>query len=166
MAADLVVLAVGMEPAEGTAELIKALRVTGDKNGFFLEAHPKLGPLDTFSDGLFIAGCCQGPKDLPDSVSQAHGAAARATVYFHQDRVVKEPVVAHIDTEVCSGCGLCESICSFDALHLDERRKRMTVQEAICKGCGACAATCPSGAISLKHFRPLQVLSWVEGFLS
>jgi heterodisulfide reductase subunit A len=166
MAADLVVLAVGMEPSEGTAELINTLRVTGDKDGFFLEAHPKLGPLDTFSDGLFIAGCCQGPKDLPDTVAQAHGAAARATVYFHQDRVVKEPVVASIDTEVCSGCGLCESICSFDALHLDERRKRMAVQEAICKGCGACAATCPSGAISLKHFRPSQVLSWVEGFLS
>jgi heterodisulfide reductase subunit A len=166
MAADLVVLAVGMEPAAGTTELINTLRVTGDKDGFFLEAHPKLGPLDTHSDGIFIAGCCQGPKDIPDTVAQAHGAAARATVHFHQDRVIKEPVVAHIDTEVCSGCGLCESICSFDALHLDERTKRMTVQEAICKGCGACAATCPSGAISLKHFRPSQVLSWVEGFLS
>jgi heterodisulfide reductase subunit A len=166
LAADLVVLAVGMEPAEGTAELINTLRVTADKDGFFLEAHPKLGPLDTFSDGLFIAGCCQGPKDIPDTVAQAHGAAARATVYFHQDKVVKEPVVASIDTEVCSGCGLCESICSFDALHLDEKKRRMTVQEAVCKGCGACAATCPSGAISLKHFRPSQVLAWVEGFLS
>lgn len=166
MKADLVVLAVGMEPAEGTAELINTLRVTADKDGFFLEAHPKLGPLDTFSDGIFIAGCCQGPKDLPDTVAQAHGAAARATVYFHQDRVIKEPVVANVDAEVCSGCGLCESICSFDALHLDERTKRMTVQEAVCKGCGACAATCPSGAISLKHFRPSQLLAWVEGFLS
>jgi heterodisulfide reductase subunit A len=166
LAADLVVLAVGMEPAEGTAELINVLRATADKDGFFLEAHPKLGPLDTFSDGLFIAGCCQGPKDLPDTVAQAHGAAARATVYFHQDKVIKEPVVANIDAEVCSGCGLCESICSFDALHLDENKKRMTVQEAVCKGCGACAATCPSGAISLKHFRPSQVLAWVDGFLS
>ena len=166
MKVDLVVLAVGMEPAEGTAELINTLRVTADKDGFFLEAHPKLGPLDTFSDGIFIAGCCQGPKDLPDTVAQAHGAAARATVYFHQDRVIKEPVVANVDAEVCSGCGLCESICSFDALHLDERTKRMTVQEAVCKGCGACAATCPSGAISLKHFRPSQLLAWVEGFLS
>jgi len=166
LAADLVVLAVGMEPAEGTAELINVLRATADKDGFFLEAHPKLGPLDTFTDGLFIAGCCQGPKDLPDTVAQAHGAAARATVYFHQDKVIKEPVVANIDAEVCSGCGLCESICSFDALHLDEKKKRMTVQEAVCKGCGACAATCPSGAISLKHFRPSQVLAWVEGFLS
>jgi heterodisulfide reductase subunit A len=166
LAADLVVLAVGMEPAEGTAELINTLRATADKDGFFLEAHPKLGPLDTFSDGLFIAGCCQGPKDLPDTVAQAHGAAARATVYFHQDKVIKEPVVATIDVDICSGCGLCESVCSFDALHLDEKKKRMTVQEAVCKGCGACAATCPSGAISLKHFRPSQVLAWVEGFLS
>jgi heterodisulfide reductase subunit A len=164
--ADLVVLAVGMEPAEGTAELIKVLRVTGDKDGFFLEAHPKLGPLNTHSDGIFIAGCCQGPKDITDTVAQAHGAAARATLSFHQGRVVKEPIIASVDGEVCSGCRLCEAICSFDALRFDERRKRMTIQEAVCKGCGACAATCPSGAISLKHFRPAQMLSWVEGFLA
>ena len=164
--ADLVVLAVGMEPAAGTAELIKTLRVTGDKDGFFLEAHPKLGPLNTHSDGIFIAGCCQGPKDITDTVAQAHGAAARATLSFHQGRVVKEPIVASVEEEVCSGCRLCEAVCSFDALHFDERRKRMTIQEAVCKGCGACAATCPSGAISLKHFRPAQILSWVEGFLA
>jgi heterodisulfide reductase subunit A len=166
MKADLVVLAVGMEPALGTAELINTLRATADKDGFFLEAHPKLGPLDTFSDGIFIAGCCQGPKDIPDTVAQAHGAAARATVYFHQNRVVKEPVVASVDIDVCSGCRLCEGVCAFDALRFDERKKVMTVQDAICKGCGACAATCPSGAISLKHFRRPQLLSWVEGFLS
>ena len=164
--ADLVVLAVGMEPAAGSAELMQALRVTGDKDGFFLEAHPKLGPLNTHSDGIFIAGCCQGPKDITDTVAQAHGAAARATLSFHQGRVIKEPIVATVDGEVCSGCRLCEAICSFDALHLDERRKRMTIQEAMCRGCGACAATCPSGAISLKHFRPAQMLSWVEGFLA
>lgn len=163
--ADLVVLAVGMEPAEGTADLINTLRVTADKDGFFLEAHPKLGPLDTFSDGIFIAGCCQGPKDIPDTVAQAHGAAGRATLYFHQGRVVKEPIVASVDGEVCSGCRLCEAVCSFDSLHFDERKKRMTVQEAVCKGCGACAATCPSGAISLNHYRCSQILSWVEGFL-
>jgi len=163
--ADLVVLAVGMEPAEGTADLTNTLRVTADKDGFFLEAHPKLGPLDTHADGIFIAGCCQGPKDLPDTVAQAHGAAARATLSFHQGQVIKEPIVASVDEEVCSGCRLCEAICSFDALRFDERRKRMTVQEAVCKGCGACAATCPSGAISLKHFLPSQMLSWVEGFL-
>jgi heterodisulfide reductase subunit A len=166
MKADLVVLAVGMEPALGTAELINTLRATADKDGFFLEAHPKLGPLDTFSDGIFIAGCCQGPKDIPDTIAQAHGAAARATVYFHQNRVVKEPVVASVDVDVCSGCRLCEGVCAFDALRFDERRKVMTVQDAICKGCGACAATCPSGAISLKHFRRPELLSWVEGFLS
>jgi heterodisulfide reductase subunit A len=166
MKADLVVLAVGMEPALGTAELTTALRVTRDKDGFILEAHPKLGPLDTHSAGIFIAGCCQGPKDIPDTVAQAHGAAARATVYFHLGQVVKEPIVASVDLDICSGCRLCESICSFDALRFDERKKRMTVQEAICKGCGACAATCPSGAISLKHFRRPQLLSWVEGFLS
>jgi heterodisulfide reductase subunit A len=164
--ADLVVLAVGMEPAAGSAELMQALRVTGDNDGFFLEAHPKLGPLNTHSDGIFIAGCCQGPKDITDTIAQAHGAAARATLSFHQGRVIKEPIVACVEEEVCSGCRLCEAVCSFDALHFDERRKRITIQEAVCKGCGACAATCPSGAISLKHFRPAQILSWVEGFLA
>jgi heterodisulfide reductase subunit A len=166
MKSDLVVLAVGMEPAVGSAELATALRVTTDKDGFILEAHPKLGPLDTHSAGIFIAGCCQAPKDIPDTVAQAHGAAARATVYFHQGQVVKEPVVASVDLDICSGCHLCEGACAFDALRFDERKKVMTVQEAICKGCGACAATCPSGAISLKHFRRPQLLSWVEGFLS
>jgi heterodisulfide reductase subunit A len=166
MKADLVVLAVGMEPALGAAELATALRVTTDKDGFILEAHPKLGPLDTHSAGIFTAGCCQGPKDIPDTIAQAHGAAARATVYFHQGQVIKEPVVASVDGEVCSGCRLCECVCSFDALRFDDRRKRMMVQEAVCKGCGACAATCPSGAISLKHFLPSQMLSWVEGFLA
>jgi heterodisulfide reductase subunit A len=166
MKADLVVLAVGMEPALGTAELTTALRVTTDKDGFILEAHPKLGPLDTHSAGIFIAGCCQGPKDIPDTVAQAHGAAARATVYFHLGQVIKDPIVASVDADICSGCRLCEGICAFDALHFDERKKVMTVQEAVCKGCGACAATCPSGAISLKHFLRPQLLSWVEGFLS
>jgi heterodisulfide reductase subunit A len=164
--ADLVVLAVGMDPAEGTTELINTLRVTADKDGFFLEAHPKLGPLDTHSEGIFIAGCCQGPKDITDTVAQAHGAAARATLAFHQGRVIKEPIVASVEGEVCSGCRLCETICSFDALRFDERRRRITVQEAVCKGCGACGAACPSGAISLKHYRPAQMLSWVEGFLA
>ena len=164
--ADLVVLAVGMEPAAGTADLINTLRVTADKDGFFLEAHPKLGPLDTYSDGIFIAGCCQGPKDIPDTIAQAHGAAARATLYFHQGSVIKEPIIASVDEEVCSGCRLCEAICSFDALRFDEKKKRMTVQEAVCKGCGACAVTCPSGAMSLKHYRFGQMLSWVEGLLA
>jgi heterodisulfide reductase subunit A len=163
---DVVVLAIGMEPALGITNLMNMLRVAADKDGFFLEAHPKLGPLDTHSEGIFIAGCCQGPKDLPDTVSQAHGAAARATVYFHRGQVVKEPVVASVEAEACSGCRLCKTICSFDALRFDERRKRMTVQEALCKGCGACTATCPSGAIGLKHFLRSQMLSWVEGFLA
>jgi heterodisulfide reductase subunit A len=163
--ADLVVLAVGMEPAEGTAGLINTLRVTADRDGFFLEAHPKLGPLDTHAEGIFIAGCCQGPKDITDTVAQAHGAAARATLPFHQGRVIKEPIVASVEVEACSGCRLCETICSFDALRFDERKRRMIVQEAVCKGCGACGATCPSGAISLKHYLPAQMLSWVEGFL-
>ena len=162
---DLVVLAVGMEPPQDSHELSSILGLQRDRNGFFLEAHPKLGPLDTYSEGIFIAGCCQGPKDIPDSISQAHGAAARATLFFHKGKAVKEPIVARVDEDICSGCRLCEGVCSFGALEFDPKRKVMTVKEAACKGCGACSATCPSSAISLNHYKSPQVITWVEGIL-
>ena len=162
---DLVVLAVGMEPPEGVEGLAKVLGVPLDRDGFFLEAHPKLGPLDTYTEGIFLAGCCQGPKDIPDTISQAHGAAARATQFFHQGEVVKEPLVAEVDHEVCSGCRLCEAVCAFEALRFDPRRRSMSVLEAACKGCGACAVACPSGAIALRHYRFEQMLPWAEGML-
>ena len=162
---DLVVLAVGMEPPEGVEGLAKVLGVPLDRDGFFLEAHPKLGPLDTYTEGIFLAGCCQGPKDIPDTISQAHGAAARATQFFHQGEVVKEPLVVEVDHEVCSGCRLCEAVCAFEALRFDPRRRSMSVLEAACKGCGACAVACPSGAIALRHYRFEQMLPWAEGML-
>lgn len=163
---DLVVLAVGMDPPKGAQELMKKLYLSADSDGFFLEAHPKLGPLDTFSEGVFIAGCCQGPKDLVDTVAQAHGVAARATRLFHVGRVVKEPVVAEVDHEVCARCRICEAVCSFNAVSYDPRARKMRVVEAACKGCGACAAACPSGAMSLRHFRYDQLLTWEEALLA
>jgi heterodisulfide reductase subunit A len=162
---DLVILAVGMEPSDGSVELSKTLRITRDKDGFFMEAHPKLGPLDTHSEGIYVAGCCQAPKDIPDTVAQAHGAAARATLSFHQGKVTKEPVIAVVDADVCSGCCLCEAVCSYNALEFDIKKRVMTIKDVVCRGCGACAALCPSGAMSLKHYRFNQMLSWVEGFL-
>lgn len=162
---DLLILAVGMEPPEGARELMKKLYLNADADGFFLESHPKLGPVDTFSEGVFLAGCCQGPKDILDTISQAHAAAARATRLFHVGKAVKEPVVAEVDQEVCSRCRMCEAVCSFNAVSYDPKTKSMKVIEAACKGCGACAATCPSGAMSLKHFRYKQTLLPIEAIL-
>lgn len=163
---DSVVLAIGMDPPKGAQELMKKLYLSADADGFFLEAHPKLGPVDTLSEGVFIAGCCQGPKDLVDTVAQAHGVAARATRLFHVGRVVKEPVIAEVEHEVCSRCRICESVCSFNAVGYDPKTRKMKVVEAACKGCGACAAACPSGAMSLRHFRYGQILSWEEALLA
>lgn len=162
---DFLVLAVGMEPPEGAKELMKKLYLNADADGFFLESHPKLGPVDTLSEGVFLAGCCQGPKDILDTISQAHAAAARATRLFHVGKVIKEPVVAEVDQEVCSQCRICQATCSFNAVAYDPKARRMKVIEAACKGCGACAASCPSGAMSLKHFRYRQVLLPVEVLL-
>lgn len=162
---DLLVLAVGMEPPQGVKELMKKLYLNADADGFFLESHPKLGPVDTFSEGVFLAGCCQGPKDILDTISQAHAAAARATRLFHVGKAIKEPVVAEVDHEVCARCRICEATCSFNAVTYDPKAKRMKVIEAACKGCGACAASCPSGAMSLKHFRYRQTLLPIEAVL-
>jgi len=159
---DMVVLAIGMEPPKGTRELMKRLRLNASSDGFFLEAHPKLGPVDTTSEGIYLAGCCQGPKDLPDTLSQAHAAAARATKIFHLGEVTKDPITAVLDPEACSLCRLCEKVCEFGALSFDPKTKRMKVTEAACRGCGACAATCPSGAISLRHFNHPQILPLIQ----
>ncbi len=159
---DWVVLAVGMEPAEGTEELQNLLKLSRSADGFFLEAHPKLRPVDTDTDGIFLAGCCQGPKDIADTVSSAHAAASRAAIPLFAGKVAIAPIVAEVDTEVCAGCALCEQVCVYGALKLDERKKKMTVNEAVCKGCGACSATCPSSAIKLRNFKNNQLLAQID----
>jgi heterodisulfide reductase subunit A len=163
--ADLVVLATGMRPARDAAELGKMLHISSGADGFFLEAHPKLGPVETTTDGIFLAGCAVGPKDITDSISQGHAAAVKASIPLFLGRVSKEPLVANIDEEVCAGCGLCESSCEFGALVLDARRKVMTVNEALCRGCGACSALCPSGANQLRNTTEKQVFDMIEALL-
>ncbi|HEY77753.1 MAG TPA: CoB--CoM heterodisulfide reductase iron-sulfur subunit A family protein [Dehalococcoidia bacterium] len=163
--ADLVVLATGMRPARDAALLGKMLHISSGADGFFLEAHPKLGPVETTTDGIFLAGCAVGPKDITDSISQGHAAAVKASIPLFLGRVSKEPLVAHIDEEVCAGCGLCESSCEFGALVLDTRRKVMTVNEALCRGCGACSALCPSGANQLRNTTEKQVFDMIEALL-
>ncbi|NIO68359.1 MAG: FAD-dependent oxidoreductase [Anaerolineae bacterium] len=160
--ADLVVLAVGMVPRHDVKDVASLLKLSRSPDGFFLEAHPKLRPIDTTTDGVFLAGTCQGPKDITDTVAQAKAAASSALIPLSRGRVKVESIVSVVNQEICSGCGICEGLCAYGALSLHPWKGVMTVNEVLCKGCGACAAACPSGAITLSHFTHDQILAQLE----
>jgi heterodisulfide reductase subunit A len=160
--ADLVVLATGLTQRNDSDRVRSLLKISQSPDRFYMEAHPKLRPLDTATDGIFLAGTCQGPKDISDTLSQAHGAASRATIPLFAGKVKIEPITSVVDITFCAGCGLCEQICEYRALKMDPYRKVMTVNEALCKGCGACNAACPSGAISLRHFKTEQIIAQIR----
>jgi heterodisulfide reductase subunit A len=164
--ADLVVLAAGMEPSASALEVINTLRLSRSADGFLMEAHPKLRPVETASAGIYLAGCCQSPKDIPDTVAQAKGAAASAIAPMARGRVAVEPITAFVDEQRCSGCRTCEAVCEYGALSFDEEEGIMTVNTALCKGCGACGATCPSGCITLKHYTDRQILAQIGAILN
>ena len=163
--ADLVVLATGIEPRKDTKEFSRKLNINQTADGFLMEAHPKLRPVDTFPDGIFLAGCCQSPKDIPDAVSQASGAAIRASEPLAAGKVLVEAISANIDEDLCSGCRMCENLCAYSALEFDEKDKIMRVNDVLCKGCGSCASACPTGAISMKHFDMNQLLAQIGGLI-
>jgi heterodisulfide reductase subunit A len=163
--ADLVVLAVGMEPRPEAADIAALLKLPRSADGFFLEAHPKLRPVDTAVDGVFLAGCCQGPKDIPDTVAQAKAAASSALIPLMRGVVPMEAATAIVDPEFCAGCGMCVEICPYGAPALDPLWGVSRVNAVLCKGCGACAVTCPSKAIRLQHFTPDQILAQVEALV-
>jgi heterodisulfide reductase subunit A len=160
--ADLVVLAVGMVPRHDIKDVASLLKLSRSPDGFFLEAHPKLRPIDTTTDGVFLAGTCQGPKDIADTVTQAKAAASSALIPLSRGRVKVESITSVVNQEICSGCGICEGLCAYGALSLHPWKSVMTVNEVLCKGCGACAAACPSGAITLSHFTHDQILAQIE----
>ncbi len=160
--ADLVVLAVGMEARQDTDEIATLLKLPRSADGFFLEAHPKLRPVDTAMDGVFLAGCCQGPKDIPDTIAQARAAAASALIPLLRGTVPVISETAVVDPELCAGCGMCVEVCPFGAPALDPLWGVSRVNAVLCKGCGACAVTCPSKAIQVRHFRPDQILAQVD----
>jgi heterodisulfide reductase subunit A len=163
---DMVVLAVGMEPQADAQVVRRLFNISCSTEGFFLERHPKLAPVDTFTDGVFIAGACQGPKDIPDSVAQAGAAAAQAMVLIDRGEIELEPNTAYVLEEKCSGCKSCLPLCPYNAISYVDERGRVSINEAICKGCGTCAGSCPSGAISQHLFEDNQIFEEIGGLLS
>jgi heterodisulfide reductase subunit A len=162
--ADMVVLATAAVPSEGTKEIAKKLRIASDENGWLTEAHPKLRPLETMTAGIFLAGTAQGPKDIPETVSQASGAASKVAAMFSKDELSHDPVIAYVDQEVCVGCGNCVSICAYGAALLDEEKGVSSINEGLCEGCGACAAGCPSGALQHKNYTKKQIFDMVSAY--
>jgi heterodisulfide reductase subunit A len=162
---DMVILCNAIEPQPDAEKVGRLFSVSRSPDGFFLEKHPKLDPTATATDGVYIAGCCQGPKDIPDTVAQASSAAARILAYISKGEVEVEPIQAYINPELCAGCRICNSLCPYGAITFDAKEKISRVNEAICKGCGTCVASCPSSAATAKHFSDKQVFAEIEGLL-
>ena len=162
--ADLVVLAAGAEAAKGAPQLAEKLRISYDKYGFFMESHVKLKPVETNTAGVYLAGSCQGPKDIPQSVSQGSAAAAKVLALFSKDMLESDPQISHVDIKRCVGCGKCIMTCPFKAIKEVEFRgqKKAEVIETVCQGCGLCTSTCPQGAIQLSHFTDNEILAEVN----
>lgn len=162
---EMVVLCTAMQPRQNASEVARVFGINQGGDGFFLEEHPKLGPMTTATDGIFLAGTCQGPKDIPDTVSHASGAAAQSLALATLGKVEISPTTSWIDPDVCAGCQTCIKLCAYSAIEFDERRGVSVVNEAVCKGCGSCSGFCPSGAARIKHFTAEQIFAEIEGML-
>lgn len=163
---DMVILCPAIEAQHDAANVKKIFSISQSPDKFFLERHPKLDPVSTMTDGIFIAGCAQGPKDIPDSVAQASAAAARILSLISLGEVAIDPIKAEIDALRCSGCRVCNNLCPYGAISFKEDLKVSEINEMLCKGCGTCVAACPSSVISGKGFTDQQILAELEGILS
>jgi len=163
---DMAVLCTGLEAPKGLAAVAKMCSVSIGKDGFLIEKHPKLGPVSTATDGVFIVGACQSPKDIPDTVAQASAASSAVLSMIMREKIEIESATAEIEEEKCSGCRICNNLCPYLAIRFDEEKKVSAINEALCKGCGTCVAACPSNAIRAKHFSNKQIFAEIEGILS
>ena len=163
---DMVVLATGLEPREDAQEVRRRFNITCSTEGFFLERHPKLAPVSTFTDGIFLAGCCQGPKDIPDTVAQAGAAAMEALALIDAGFVEQEPNTAWVREEFCSSCKTCVALCPYNAISVPAETGKATINQALCKGCGTCVAACPSGSIVQNLFEDEQIFEEIKGVLA
>jgi heterodisulfide reductase subunit A len=164
VAVDMVILSTGFEPQPDTGHMASLFGVSRSRDGFFLEKHPKLAPVETVNEGIYLAGTCQSPKDIPDSVAQAGGAAAVALSLLDQGTIALDPSIAEVDVLRCAGCGQCVEACPYAAIELYEGAARINVY--LCKGCGTCAAACPNKAMTLIHFNDRELVSEIIGALS
>jgi heterodisulfide reductase subunit A len=163
---DMVVLAVGLEARVDSEDVRRTFNIGCSKGGFFRERHPKLAPVNTTTEGVFIAGCCQGPKDIPDTVAQATAAAGEALALIDHGFIELEPNTAFVVEEECSGCKTCLSVCPYGAITRDEEKEKAVINEVLCKGCGTCVAVCPSGSIKQNLFEDEMIFDEIAGVLS
>jgi heterodisulfide reductase subunit A len=164
--ADMVILMVAMEAHENAKDIAHAVGVSMCGNEFYIEKHPKLDPVATITDGVYVVGGCQAPKDIPDSVAQANAAAARILATINLGKVEVEVITAVVNEDICCGCQTCVNVCPYSAISFDEEKNVSVVNEILCKGCGTCGSTCPTGAIHSRHFTDKQILSEIEGLMS
>jgi heterodisulfide reductase subunit A len=162
---EMVVLCAAMQARHDAARVGRVFGVSRGADGFFLEEHPKLAPVNTSTDGVFLAGCCQKPMDIPDTVSQASGAAAKALSLAARGKVEIQPTVSHIDPSLCAGCGTCIDLCPYGAISFNDRKMVSEVNPTLCKGCGSCSAACPSGAAGSRHFMNRQIMAEIDGLM-
>ena len=163
---DMLVLAIGVEPAPSTQRLQEMLGLQLTSDGFYLEAHPKLQPVDAATRGVFYAGCAEGPKDIKESVTQASAAAARSLRLMQKSEISAEAITSEVDPDLCKSCGICAEVCPYNAITVDKKKKLPAhVATAACAGCGTCAAECPFGAITMHHFTDGQIVGQIDAML-
>ena len=163
---DMVILSSALKARKDVDEVARLFSLSCAQGNFFLERHPKLAPVEAAADGLYLAGACQGPKDIPDSVAQGGAAAACALALMDKGVVSIEPITAEIDPDRCSGCQMCVAACPYEAIEFNKEKGVSEVHEELCKGCGTCVATCPSGVAKQKGFEDVQVYAELEGVLA
>jgi heterodisulfide reductase subunit A len=162
---DMVILCTAMEARSNAGDVARKFGINVGADGFFQEEHPKLAPISTPSSGVFLAGACQGPKDIPDTVAQASGAASKSLALATLGYVEIPSAISWIDPDICAGCQTCINLCAYSAIEFDERRQVSVVNEALCKGCGSCSGFCPSGAAQVRHFNEKQLFAELQGVL-